>query len=202
MAAIDKTYCKNYTEYSQLKEWAKGKVINFWNGSKLIISDYIYEWEESDFNGRDLPIMNTPECLDIYLIQNCPVKFVQDRMKYVWGEEYSDKKNIEFPTVRPTDLKQNRKIIISQTGNLPLKNKGLYSHRGWRLQSINSGMSFDTETKKWVRDQDNLPHNTNTSHHKTIKELIRFLRNQYLPSGAEFRLIGRFVGEKFLVTIK
>lgn len=201
MAGIDKTYCSDYSEYLKLKEWANGKVINFWNGSKLVVSDYIYDWEETDFDGRDLPIMNTPECLDIYLIQNCPIEFVQDRMKSVWDNEYQDKKNMEFPTIHPDDLNQNRKVTITQIGKLPLKNKGIYCHQNWWLQS-KSEMGFDDATKNWVRYQDNLPNNTNTSHHKTIKGLIRFLRSQYLPVGVEFRLIGRFIGEEFLIKIK
>lgn len=42
-------------------------------------------------------------------------------------------------------------------------------------------------------------HNTNTAHIKSIKGVVRHLRKQYLPKGVTFNLIGRYVGEEYLV---
>ncbi len=202
MAGIDKTYTDLYSDYIKLKEWAKDKTIKFYTGAIINVKDYIYDWDEEDFT-RELPIMNTPTSLDIFLIQNCPFDFVQDRMKAVYPKStYKEFKEMKFPTDRPSHLKQNRKIKIIQKGNLELLNKGWSSHQNWWLQSKDNSMGFDDDIKVWVMYSDYLPNNTNTSHHKNIKGLIRFLRKQYLPSGIEFELFGRYVDEHFLIKIK
>ena len=45
------------------------------------------------------------------------------------------------------------------------------------------------------------PKNTNTSHVKSIKGVVRHLRKQYLPKGITFNLIGGYVGEEYLVVV-
>lgn len=202
MAGIDKTYTNSFEEYQQLVDWAKDKEIVFNKKQKKRLSDYIYQWNEEDFIS-ELPVMNTPNYIDIYLIQNCPIKFVQDRMKEVYSEESIKEFNdINFPIEFPKDYKQNRKVIISKYKNLPLYNKGINSHSCWWLQSNDFDWDFDDDNKVWVNRSLYYPSNTNTSHHKTIKSLVRFLRKQYLPSGLEFRLSGRYVGEEFTIKIK
>jgi len=204
MAGIDKTYTKSFEEYQQLVEWAKDKEIVFSKKQKERISDYIYHWNKEDFTSESLlPVMNTPTNIDIFLIQNCFVKFVQDRMKEVYGEESIKEFNIiTFPIQFPENYKQNRKIVISKSKRLPLYNKGINSHSWWWLQSDDFNWGFDSDNNMWVNRELYFPNNTNTSHHKTIKSLVRFLRKQYLPSGLEFRLIGRYVGEQFTIKIK
>lgn len=201
MAGIDKTYTDSFKEYKKLKEWSKGKTIIFSNKQKLVVSHYIYTWNEDDFTS-ELPVMNTPTYVDAFLIQNCPLKFVQDRLKSIYSrKQFKELKNLQFPIVLPEGYKQNRKIVISKC-KAPLYNKGINSHGWWWLQSNNFSWGFDSENKIWVNGDFYLPSNTNTSHHKTVKSLVRFLRSQYLPSGLEFRLIGKYVGEMFTVKIK
>lgn len=201
MAGIDKTYANSFKEYEELKDWAKGKTIVFNKKQKVNISDYIYDWEEEDFSS-ECPVMNTPTPVDAFFIQNCHLKFVQDRLKAVYDRKtFKELKNLQFPILLPEDYKQNRKITISKS-KAPLYNKGITSHGGWWLQSNSFRWGFDDENRVWVNRDLYLPNNTNTSHHKTVKSLVRFLRSQYLPSGLEFRLIGRYVGEEFTIKIK
>jgi hypothetical protein len=207
MAGIDKTYTDSYNDYKEFKEWASDKVIKFPTGQKVNISDYIYDRDQEDFvEGDEISIMNTPTYVDIFLIQNCPIQFVQDRMKDVYSEEsYNEFKNMVFPVAIPEEYKQNRKIKIVRTGKFPLYNNGINSERSWWLQTVDRDDEnywwYDSETKLWTNGCLHLPHNTNTSHHKTVKSLVRFLRKQYLPKGLEFTLTGRYVGEDFLIKI-
>lgn len=202
MAGIDKTYA-TFQEYQEYKEWCKGKEIIFPTGAKIVLEHYLYNLEEEDWKDEEyLPIMNTPASLDIYLIQNCPLQFVQNRMKEVYSEESFEKfKNLEFPLPLNGEYSTKRKIKIIKTGNLPLRNSGLNQHRNWWLQTFYN-WGFHEESKKWVNYDDYYPFNTNTSHHKSIKSLIRFLRKQHLPKGLEFTLSRRYQGEDFLVKIK
>ena len=52
MAAIDKCYVDNYSDYQQFKEWAKDKSFVTPRGNKIWISDYIFDLEEKYFDSK------------------------------------------------------------------------------------------------------------------------------------------------------
>ncbi len=202
MAGIDKIYTDSYKEYVEFKEWSKNQKVEYFNG--IVDSPYeymYYNWSEESFKKhKNSPIMNTSTSIDIFLIQNCPFGFVQERMKVAYGDEYENMKNNINYTLKPENYRQNRKFKIIKNGELPLYNKGIKSHGWFWLQARGENdMWFNSEYNLWVNE--NLPYHTNTSHHKTIKSLIRFLRKQYLPSGIEFILQGGYVGESFIIKI-
>ena len=87
MAGIDKTYTDSYKDYKEFKDWADTQVITFFDGHKKCIGNWVWKKEEADFSNGEIPIMNTPTWLDIYLIQNCKSEFVIERMKEVYSEE-------------------------------------------------------------------------------------------------------------------
>ena len=74
MAGIDKTYTNSYKDYKEFKEWADKQIIIFFNGHKECIGDWVWNYTEENFSNGEIPIMNTPTWLDIYLIQNCKIK--------------------------------------------------------------------------------------------------------------------------------
>lgn len=202
MAGIDKTYTDSYKDYKELVDWVKDKKIEFHTGQTIKMSDVVWDLEEGDFSNGEMAVMNTSTYVDIFLIQNCPVNFVQDRMKEVYSEEtFKEYKEMVFPKPLNPEYKRNRKIKISMRGDIPLFNKGLGSHKKWWLQS-DIGWTYHEEDKVCSSYDDLLPSNTNTSHHKTIKSLVRFLRKQHLPKGLKFHLIGRYDGEDFEIEIK
>lgn len=200
MAGIDKTYCNSYKDYKDFKDWADKQVITFFDGHKERVGDYVWVYDESDFNGNEIPIMNTPTWLDAYLIQNCNIKFVSERMVDVYDEEYYNiLKNKSFDKI-PEWYKQNRNILIqrTKTTKYPIHNK-VFICKKWWLQS--NCFFYNSETNTWVNKDDLYPYNTNTSHHKTVKSVVRILRKQHLPSGVEFRLLGGCKGEDYKITI-
>lgn len=203
MAGIDKTYTSSFDEYMEFKNWAIGKSITFFNGKKENVSDWIWDLDKDDFDGRELPIMNTPTWLDIYLIQNCPIKFVSDRMKEVYGKSYNKLKKEGFCGELPDDYKQNRKIIIKNTyrTRMPINNKA-FMGRTWLVQSDDFRWGYNDEWECWVDRDLNIPSNTNTMHVKTIKSLVRKMRKMFLPSGIEFSIIGRLDGQCYKMVIK
>lgn len=201
MASIDKTYTDSYQDYLDLQQWAKGIVLSFPTGQKRELSNYIYDhWTKEDFD-KERPVMNTPTYADIFIIQNCPFQFVQDCMEGVYGSMYNEYKQCSFPPDIPKDFKQNRKISIQQDSVLPLKNKGFCSDNRWLLFCNDLDFSFDDKYNKWVL-RELFPNNTNCSHHRTVKAVIRHLRKQYLPSGLTFTLSGRRRGEKYTLMLK
>lgn len=198
MAGIDKTYCPNWEAYQELINWAKDKIIEI-AGQKINVIDYIYHYDEEDFY-QDCCVMNTATWFDRYLIEYCPIQFVQDRMNEVHNVE--ELMNISFPPTFPEDYKTHRKIKIIRKGDIPLFNKGYNNHENWWLQCNTDNWWFDKECNIWVNSALLFPYNISTSHHKNVRAVIRFLKKQKLPKGLEFVLSGRYVGETFLIRIK
>lgn len=203
MAGIDKTYTNSYSDYKEFKIWADNQTLTFFNGHKVRIGDWVMTYVESDFNGSDRCIMNTPTWLDIYLIQNCTINFVTERMKVVYDEDsYKKFQNIDLTSNPPIDFQQNRKISIQRTNKtkFPLHQKPYGYARKWWLQ-CNDKFDYDDDTKIWSNRDSYYPHNTNTAHIKSIKGIIRHLRKQYLPKGVTFSISGRYVGEDYIAVI-
>lgn len=203
MAGIDKTYTDSYSDYKEFKTWADKRTLTFFNGYKVCIGDWVWEYEEEDFNGVERPIMNTPTWFDIYLIQNCKSEFVLKRMKAVYNEEsYKEFQNIDLTAKPPSEFQQNRKITIknSKRTKFPLHKSPYKFKVKWWLQ-CNDDFGFDDEMNIWSSHDSYYPHSTNTAHIKSIKGIVRHLRKQYLPKGITFTISGKYVGEEYLVLI-
>lgn len=202
MARIDKTYTNNYDDYRLLLEWSKDKIVNFnYNHRKLSIpvKNFIYEWDKDSFNSRELPVMNTPTWLDKYLIDNCTIDFVLDRLNEVYGDGYLD--DISLNTI-PGDYKKNRKVSIvdDYDTSFKLHNNPYYSEEKWWIQSYGTRLNYSDNLKAWV-DSERFPSNSNTMFASTIKSTVRLLRGMYLPK-TEFKLIGRCIGEVYKIKVK
>lgn len=204
MAGIDKTYTNSYEEYIKFKNWADMQFLTFFDGYKVCIGDWVWDWTKENFDGRELPIMNTPTWLDIYLIQNCKIKFVLDRMKDVYGKDSYKKFKIVNLSDKPSEeFQQNRKIVIKNcnTTKFPIHNKPYGKSKWWWIQ-CNDYFSYNDETKRWVSSNSYYHHNTNTAHITSIKSLVRHLRKQYLPKDITFTVSGKYMGEEYQILIK
>ena len=101
MAAIDKTYVKSWSQIKETIDWAKtvGTVIDDY-GNKINPMWWLDGWTEERFNEwmsesswGEVPMWNTPEYFDIWLIRNCPIEFIQNRLKEQYASDYDDIKN-------------------------------------------------------------------------------------------------------------
>jgi hypothetical protein len=208
MAGIDKTYTNSYKDYKEFKTWADTQRLTFFDGLTKCIGDYVWDYEEEDFSNGEIPIMNTPTWLDIYLIQNCKSNFVLERLKDVYGEEsYKKFEFIDLTAKPPLEYQQNRKIIIkpSKKCKFPFKkkmfNKPIGGKTKWWLQCKDE-FWYNNDTKRWVSYETPYPHNTNTASITSTKALIKHLRKQYLPKGIIFSVSGGYVGENYDIIIK
>ena len=73
MAAIDKIYATK-AERDEFHQWC--------SGHKPDALPYFYDWKWSD--DGTYPITNFPEDIDGWLVLNCPIEFVLERI----GEQY------------------------------------------------------------------------------------------------------------------
>ena len=204
MAGIDKTYTNSYDDYKEFKDWADTQFVTFFDGYKVCIGDWVWHYDKWDFNDGEIPIMNTPNWVDIYLIQNCKSQFVLDRMKSVYKEDsYRRFQIINLSKCPPNDFKQNRKIIIkrSKETKFPLHSKPYGGGKiKWEVE-CNDDWGYNDTTKRWVNCNCYYPTNTNVSGIRSIKGVIRHLRKQYLPKHITFSLIGKYVGEEYLIVV-
>ena len=203
MAGIDKTYTNSFKEYKEFKDWADKQKLTFFDGLSVCIGDYVWKLDEEDFDNGEIPIMNTPTWLDVYLIQNCKSEFVLNRMKEVYSSEsYEEFKTVDLTSPPSGDFKQNRRVIIKRSNRtkFPLHKKPYGGKTKWWLQ-CNDNFGYCDKTKVWSSYDNYYPHNTNTAHITSIKALVRHLRKQYLPKGVVFTISGIYVGEEYLVQV-
>lgn len=203
MAGIDKTYTDSYEEYKEFKDWADKQELTFFNGYKECIGNWVYDYEKEDFDGEEIPIINSPTWMDIYLIQNCKIEFILNRMKCVYGEDaYNEFLTVDLTAFPPKEFQKNRKIIITRNKNtrFPLHSKPFDGKTKWWLQCEDDFL-YHQKTKIWTHYDNYYPYNTNTAHISSIKGIVRHLRKQYLPKGVKFTISGRYVGENYLVIV-
>jgi hypothetical protein len=204
MAGIDKTYTDSYKDYKEFKDWADTQKLTFFDGLTVCIGDWVWERTEEDFSNGEIPIMNTPTWMDIYLIQNCKSEFVLGRMRSVYGSDsFEEYQRIDLMAKPPAEYKQNRKITVKpdKWTKYPLHSKPYGGKGQWWLQ-CNGNFWYNDETKVWVSYDTPYPSNTNTAYVSSVKSLVRHLRKQYLPKGVTFTLNGKYIGEEYIVKIK
>jgi len=90
MAAIDKIY-GDMKQYDEFVYWCE---IN-----NPDILKYFYTREDS--NSLNRPITNFPESVDKWLLDNCPIKFVTDRIKEQYGLHQDHRGNRRSSIRRP-----------------------------------------------------------------------------------------------------
>lgn len=209
MAAIDKTYTDKWSDYEALVNWAKDKVFVAKNGIKLQPLDYIYEWNKEDWPNKSVPVMNTPESLDYFLVKECPLQFVQDRMKEVYGNEWYEEvkegmsyyDSIIYVDSVPVTLAKNRRIVWV---NKPKHNKipeGTYL----TLYSVGSDwpLTYSRELGRWLLEDEIKDCYGDDLYvgGMTWKAVIRKLRNMPLPSMATIECNGYDTPEYKLITL-
>lgn len=210
MAGIDKTYTKDYKEYKRFKDWADTQTITFYDGFKVCIGGWVWELDKEDFE-EERPIMNTPTWLDTYLIQNCKVDFVLNRMKVCYGTTYDKLKSVDLTTL-PEGFERNRNFKIEMDRDemdryngegieyFPIHSK---ENRGTMFLTCSNDNEFDfwynDETKKWGL-MSKYPTNTNAVWIRGLKGVVRHLKKQYLPSGVKFNASGKWIGQYYTIT--
>ena len=182
--------------------------MTFFDGYKRNIIDYVYtDIHESAFNGREVPIMNTPEWVDIYLIQNCPFEFIQKRMKEVYTEQsYKRISKVNLSALPPKHLQKNRRVVIKtiEKTRFPIHNKP-YKYKGktkWMVEPETPLWEYNEETNTWVSPEIYYPTTSCSAYFGSLKAVVRNLRNQYLPTGIKFYILGEYVGEDYVAIIK
>ena len=218
MAAIDKTYINNWNDYKALVDWCKDKSFTLSNGDIIKPSYFIYNYTEENFNDRkEIPVWNTPIYLDIWLIRNCPLKFIQDRLKEQYGTGYSKEFIISHEyedtyhkilnyTSQYDNYERNgsHKFSVKYTLNDKFKDDNLV----WWVQIFELGWWYNEKHKTQYHDDEALPIHSNVCIFKgnlNKRKLARLIKKWNLPKGTIVNFSGeykRYIMKNFNVTIK
>ena len=160
---------------------------------------YPYAWCE-------FILWNTPTYFDVWLIRNCPIDFVQKRLKEQYASYYEDIKNHTSEYDKPR-YEGSHKFIVIKKYDEHFKDDGLF----WWVQIYDepNGMMYlynDTD-KMWYDFHECRSTNSNTAHFRgniSKRKLDRIIKRWDLPKGITLRfkaLYNRYAIKEFLVKI-
>lgn len=206
MASIDKTYLNSYKKYREFKDWADKQFRTYYDGYTICIGNWVYKLGEENFDGcKYIPIMSTSSEIDAYLIQKCPFSFIIDNFKAVYDDDYyKHLSQLDLSGKPPDNYRKNRKIVFTRdvSTKYPLHSKPYCKQKFWWLECTYWDWGYNEDTKVWADSKFGYHTWGFSAHIKSIKGVIRHLRNQYLPKGITFTICGRCTGESYLVKIK
>lgn len=194
MAAIDKTYL-NWEDYCTLKEWCKDK--SFLIGKrKYYVSNYLFQYEE-EYEGI-APVWNTPIYLDIWLIRNCQLPFIVERLKEQYCDTYTEIAEYRsvYDTFNRNGLGKNIKYKVLKYPHIKWSTK-----RYWWIQCYDISWDYNEKDDMWYHFNEAMPIHSNTAFIKnfSLKKFHRKLKKWNLPSGLTFRVMGYYVGQEYLI---
>lgn len=224
MVGIDKTYVSSYEEWKEVIDWAKTTSFKCPNGMVLNVIDYCYDPDmtEEEVKGWlservEIPVMNTPEALNYFLIKHCPIKVIQNRMREVYSD-FPDKvlsgTSDYDKFIRPTGGKHIRfikKPKITYPGRFFSYDRG-WIKLGYNIEVLIPGEDeFDSPEYNEDYDYWLLPNELGkrTSGNiirvecRSIKALLRKIRKWNLPVGTKIKIYDiRYKEENMELIIK
>ena len=203
MAGIDKTYLNTYQEYIEVLEWC--------NKVGTITDEYGNTFNPKDFMNCDLKeadffsgmvLWNTPTWFDLYLIRNCPVKVIQERLHEQYSDEFIEKvlnHTSEYDKFKRNGLGRNLRASV-------FKKPTYKCCDNWWWIEIKGDWCYNEYTNEWVHEAECKEWTTNvcTKYRGklSIRKIMRILRRWNLPKGLTVSIRGTYVGQEWILKTK
>lgn len=157
------------------------------------------DWEPEPEGMGELVLWNTPTYFDIWLIRNCPIDFIQERLKQQYASSYDELKErrSEYDTyVRPAACSHFK---ISRDQLPKIKTKFLW----WSISVPD--FYYNEETGEWhhwleCRNWSDSCYEIRGCLGK--RKLARLISKWGFPAGTVLNVSGNYVGLNFKVVIK
>lgn len=214
MAAIDKTYIKTYNQYKEVWDWCKDIVVTLDFNKKISFkpSDFLNELTEDDFNNlpenRELVLWNTPSYMDKWLIRNCPIDFIQKRLKEQYGDDYDDIKNGNCEMYERDGLGKDVHFKVIEKPWSYNRFNFLYRDRQNKIKKYKDNKMgvwnvriededycywfYNEQYDIWTNMIEDLPYDSDSCTIKkknlNIKSIYRYLRKWNLPAGIKITI--------------
>ena len=210
MAGIDKIYVDNYNDYISFINYCKTIQEDIQKLFNVNIFDYFYftELTEQSFEieHNNYPLTNFPYKIDYYLIKNCNVPFIIDRLEDQYGEDYIKIKNDDEILNDYTFKKFKKFKIIHEKSKYPYKIKKQKHKFIITIEDLNNNDSwiYDKTISQWRNSNksNNLNYNNCSCILKfghSYKSIIRKVNSWNLPKGLEIEIQGYYRSSSFKI---
>lgn len=184
---------ESYEDYLALLEWAKDQHITFFDGHTVCLLDAVYEGISKEaFSKYPYPYVANLRFLyeEAYFYRNCHIPFVQDALAE-FRRDYSNIDPVAPPC--PDVFRKGRDIKIEPYPE--------FSENNWVISSEGSCYGYNEYYNTWMHRDIPYPTYGTSCNARTLEEVNSILSNQYLHSGAKFKLSGMYVGEDYDITV-
>lgn len=213
MAGIDKTYIKTYNQYKEVCDWCKDIVVTFGinKNIKFKPSDFINEYTKEDFNqlpeNGELVLWNTPQYMDEWLIKNCPIDFIQKRLKEQYHDYYDKIKNGNCEKYKRNGLGKKIHFKVIKKPYTYNRFNFLYINRHNKLRKYKDKKIgiwdivikdedycwfYNEQYDYWTNDSEGFPFDaficTLKRKNLNIKSIYRYLKKWNLPAGLKITI--------------
>jgi len=192
-------------EFKESLERQKQRYIDYYKDPKRIEDAKSFlgeDWEPTPGGEGEIVIWNTPTYFDIWLIRNCPLQIIQDRLKQQYSSCYEDilERRSEYDTYQRPKPGKHFKVKLEKGCSFPKIKVScwwgiqVWSPRGWLYDEELGLWSHWLECRSW---------NTNTMDlHGTMtkRKLARVILSIGFPPGVVLQIFGRY--HRFFVEIK
>lgn len=203
MAAIDKIYITSIEQYREYKKWCdsilyqRDSIGNLWHPSEFIYPGTEREYIIGLRHNKEIALCNNPSYVDVFLIRNCPIGFIQNRLKEQYGEEYDQILNhtsiYDTYTVQSSNKfkilkKPNFNCRINEDWYVTIHSDNMF----WRYNSIKNcwkthlDLCYMDSVYAYFKHID----------HRKIKRLIKKWK---FPKGVIVSFIGRYEGQFYKI---
>lgn len=187
-------FLAGYTEeeFREIKEHQEQSYLKYYSDPKNVERDKKWferigghDWKPDVKNAISIVIWNTPTYFDIWLIRNCEIDFIVQRLKEQYGEYDAIKsRTSEFDTFKPERGIHYK--IYDITSNVKITDEKLW----WWIQSEVSGFEYNEEENKWYDYRECREFDSNTAHlygKLSKRKLSRMIKHWNLPVGTVLR---------------
>ena len=253
MSYIDKTYISTYQQFTQVRNWCRDKKVKLKNGLTYNAIDFLAypDMTENEFNEWkneviqnhmkiynesqeeaekhfEIPLWNTPTYFDIWLIRNCPIDFIQNRLKEQYDEDYEKIKNYnsDYDTYQRNGLGKHFHYKIIKKPNWTYRYKFTYTDKNNKLKTYkeNEKPMWFVELKDLSNNNDKLMWSANqkynywTNWHEAlpfscssmiirkknlnIHNIIRMIKKWDLPANTQVIVDNRWFNYGWIINIK
>lgn len=202
MAAIDKIYITSIEQYREYKKWCDSipyqcdSIGNLWHPSEFIYLGTEREYIIGLRHNKEIPLCNNPSYVDVFLIRNCPIEFIQNRLKEQYGDEYDCILNYTsmYDTYKPT-ISTKFKVIKKPSFNC---RDGYWSVE---VDSKDAYWRYSEEKHCWKTNSDLCYCDSNSVYYKHIdlRKIRRLIKKWKLPVGTTIKFSGFYIGQDYII---
>lgn len=203
MAAIDKIYITSIEQYREYKKWCdsvpyqRDSIGNLWHPSEFLYSGTEREYIIGLIYSKELPICNNPVYVDVFLIRNCPIEFIQNRLKEQYGDEYDCILNhtSTYDTYNPV-ISTKFKVVKKPPFNF--RNENCWTVD---VNSRDAYWRYSSEKHCWKSNFDLCYCDSSCACFKNIslRKIKRLIKKWRLPVGTTIKIRGLYIGQDYII---